>query len=321
MAEKYRIFLFAALLLATAGIALIGILITYNLNQTYRRHYLQTLLYQQIFLYSFLFYGVWGRLFLGKVLVGFDISQPLVNKVMVFVSALGLPFLIVSWFMLIKFFYESKNLRIHKTVTIGYFIFYVLLITAGAWFANTGLFLKVEMPQKLMTRFLVILNFVSNCIIIFPLLLNKNVRYDRYNLSFHPAHIMVYLIGVIAYSAGIWIMQEHFLIPYFTILLIFVTSGWIPVLAMQQLRGLPVEENLGKMDFAGFCQKYEISKREAEIILEICSGKSNQDIAESLFITLQTVKDHTHRIYTKTGVKNRIHLANLVREKITKKSL
>src|SRR5690606_31561711 len=49
--------------------------------------------------------------------------------------------------------------------------------------------------------------------------------------------------------------------------------------------------------FLSFCTEFGISKREAEIILEICSGKSNKAIADKLFITLQTVKDHTHRIY------------------------
>lgn len=69
------------------------------------------------------------------------------------------------------------------------------------------------------------------------------------------------------------------------------------------------------MDFDAFCNFYEISKREAEIILEICSGLSNKAISEKLFITLQTVKDHNHRIYTKIGVKSRVQLANLVRKK------
>ena len=69
------------------------------------------------------------------------------------------------------------------------------------------------------------------------------------------------------------------------------------------------------IDFITFCKLYEISKRESEIMLEICSGKSNKAISEKLFITIQTVKDHNHRIYTKTGVKSRVQLSNLVREK------
>ncbi|MDA3822091.1 MAG: LuxR C-terminal-related transcriptional regulator, partial [Bacteroidales bacterium] len=58
--------------------------------------------------------------------------------------------------------------------------------------------------------------------------------------------------------------------------------------------------------------KYEISKRETEIVELICKGMSNQEISNSLFISLQTVKDHVYRIFLKTGVKNRVQLTNLV---------
>jgi DNA-binding NarL/FixJ family response regulator len=62
-----------------------------------------------------------------------------------------------------------------------------------------------------------------------------------------------------------------------------------------------------------FYRKYDISPREADIISEICNGLSNQEIADKLFISLQTVKDHTSRIYFKTSVKNRMQLMTLVR--------
>jgi DNA-binding NarL/FixJ family response regulator len=62
-----------------------------------------------------------------------------------------------------------------------------------------------------------------------------------------------------------------------------------------------------------FFTRHEISPREADIIREICNGLSNQEIADKLFITLQTVKDHTSRIYTKTNVRNRMQLMTLVR--------
>jgi DNA-binding CsgD family transcriptional regulator len=62
-----------------------------------------------------------------------------------------------------------------------------------------------------------------------------------------------------------------------------------------------------------FYEKYDISKRETEVVQLICNGKSNQEISESLFISLQTVKDHIYRIYLKTGVKNRVQLTNLIR--------
>jgi len=57
--------------------------------------------------------------------------------------------------------------------------------------------------------------------------------------------------------------------------------------------------------------KYNISKREMEVIQLVCDGLSNKDIAEKLFISIDTVKDHNSRIFQKTGVKNRTQLAKL----------
>jgi DNA-binding NarL/FixJ family response regulator len=68
------------------------------------------------------------------------------------------------------------------------------------------------------------------------------------------------------------------------------------------------------ISFDDFCIRFEISSRESDIIREICNGLSNKEISGKLFISLQTVKDHTHRIYIKTNVKSRVQLINIVRE-------
>jgi DNA-binding CsgD family transcriptional regulator len=60
-------------------------------------------------------------------------------------------------------------------------------------------------------------------------------------------------------------------------------------------------------------ERYGITPREREIIALICSGRTNQEIADRLFISLATVKDHNHNIFRKTGVRNRVELANLMR--------
>src|SRR6056297_2858281 len=49
-----------------------------------------------------------------------------------------------------------------------------------------------------------------------------------------------------------------------------------------------------------------LTQKEREIIALIASGKSNNEIAKTLFISLGTVKWHTNNIFGKLGVKNRI---------------
>lgn len=64
----------------------------------------------------------------------------------------------------------------------------------------------------------------------------------------------------------------------------------------------------------GFLSKYSITEREREIILKVMQGKSNEDIAQELFISLATVKTHLHNIYKKIGINSRFDLLARVRQ-------
>jgi len=55
--------------------------------------------------------------------------------------------------------------------------------------------------------------------------------------------------------------------------------------------------------------RYGLSKREREVAVLLCRGRTNQEIANALFVALQTIKDHNYRIFQKVGVRNRTELA------------
>ncbi|MEJ7607519.1 MAG: response regulator transcription factor [Bryobacteraceae bacterium] len=52
-----------------------------------------------------------------------------------------------------------------------------------------------------------------------------------------------------------------------------------------------------------------ITKREREVINQVCKGLKNREIGEALSITPGTVKVHLMHIFEKTGLKDRYHLA------------
>ncbi|MFI3306029.1 MAG: response regulator transcription factor [Rikenellaceae bacterium] len=52
-----------------------------------------------------------------------------------------------------------------------------------------------------------------------------------------------------------------------------------------------------------------LSSREVEVVVGVCSGLSNQEIADTLYISKRTVEKHRANIMEKTGCKN---TANLV---------
>ena len=52
-------------------------------------------------------------------------------------------------------------------------------------------------------------------------------------------------------------------------------------------------------------QRLEISKREQEVLELMARGLSNQEIADALFVSLNTVKTHTSNLFLKLEVKRR----------------
>ena len=53
----------------------------------------------------------------------------------------------------------------------------------------------------------------------------------------------------------------------------------------------------------------DLTKREREVLFLIAQGKSNQEIADELFITLKTVKTHVSNILSKLDVEDRTQAA------------
>ena len=59
----------------------------------------------------------------------------------------------------------------------------------------------------------------------------------------------------------------------------------------------------------------ELTPREEEVLAVIAEGRSNEEIAERLFLAVATVKTHVHRILTKTGTGGRLPAAILYRQR------
>ena len=52
-----------------------------------------------------------------------------------------------------------------------------------------------------------------------------------------------------------------------------------------------------------------LSQREREIVALVAQGFKNKEMAEKMFISEQTVKNHLHNIFDKLGVSDRLELA------------
>lgn len=67
--------------------------------------------------------------------------------------------------------------------------------------------------------------------------------------------------------------------------------------------------NMSRLTLHDTVSEDTLSEREVEILVEVCRGLSNQEIADKLFISKRTVDKHRANILEKTGCKN---TANLV---------
>ncbi len=90
---------------------------------------------------------------------------------------------------------------------------------------------------------------------------------------------------------------------------IILTLGKIP----EDFKKLTQEETINEivrdqLDGSG------ISRREREVLPLLVSGKTYREIADSLYISLPTVKTHVSSIYSKLEVRNRLELSNRIKK-------
>jgi DNA-binding NarL/FixJ family response regulator len=56
----------------------------------------------------------------------------------------------------------------------------------------------------------------------------------------------------------------------------------------------------------------KLSEREGEVYKVLLEGKTDQEIGDKLFISINTVKTHIKKIYEKLGVKTRLEAVSLI---------
>lgn len=313
---QIEIFAYLATFIISAGLAVIGISVSYQLYQTHKKPAFQILLYQQIFLFSFFVYGIWGNMVIRQLMADFNLGAELSGKLALFIPMIGIPFLIVSWFMLVKFGHTLKGQQVKKGFVYSFFPLLIILPVGIILFIHSGNIQTPKNPDLFIIQILLVLNLVVHLLFLSPFLQSSKTQRTAVQFKIDKLFLVLYFSGVMLYSAALnYFYFFGYISTCLAIILLFGVNVLIPVFLNIKSKKNPVHEENKNLDFDAFCELYEISKREAEIVLEICTGKTNKAISEKLFITLQTVKDHTHRIYTKTGVRSRVQLANLVREK------
>jgi DNA-binding CsgD family transcriptional regulator len=105
---------------------------------------------------------------------------------------------------------------------------------------------------------------------------------------------------------------------WYLLILSFVTINLTPLVLLgpllAQRRTSPLVDPGRGGALEAFASRHGISERELEIVRLLLNGCTNSDIGNALCISSHTVKNHVYNVYRKVGVRNRVQLANLVRD-------
>jgi DNA-binding CsgD family transcriptional regulator len=140
-------------------------------------------------------------------------------------------------------------------------------------------------------------------------------------------HVLLYgllggvLIALLKWSEYRFLVVEHSLEIYGGLVAaIFTTVGiWLGLKLTNQKETVIVKEipvpadgpftvNTDKID------ELSITPRELEILKLIADGLSNREIAEKLFVSENTVKTHSSRVFDKLGARRRTQAVQLGKE-------
>ncbi|MFA6400992.1 MAG: helix-turn-helix transcriptional regulator [Salinivirgaceae bacterium] len=276
--------------------------------------YLNSFFYYQVLTFLFGIYGILGNLLIREILPKFDVNFSGIETAAQLFPFIGLPFLIAAWYMKLKMTAELCKKKTHKYIPFIYFTLTTLVFLAYGLAIKKIPEINVEshknLQQYIFLGFATIEMIVEGYIVIFLFIHSFGQEQLQKKLLLSRIALIIIALTLLK-AASLYFSQIHFAIGLYFLLLFF--AGNLPIVFLIRVflgKNESVNTVIINIEESLF-QKFKITPREKEIIIEICRGNTNQQIADKMFITLQTVKDHTHNIFQKTEVKNRVQLSQL----------
>ncbi len=278
---------FALCLSLTAG----GVLLVFRIEQS-RRGIIQYLQYFLISLYVFGYYSLWSKILLTQFLET-ENAGSLIN----IISQMGVPFFIIS--LMMQLVWANKTvIKPSKSI---------FLVSIFSSFVLISIFLQWGWPviDKVRTAYS-LAGFIVAFVVLGIFAVQKSAVMSREWT--HYLSVILACSGLIHLTYFTRLAQHEYYEIVFVFFFFLFNTALVVVFTYTAKLGQ------ASRSFEGFVLQYGITRRETDIMQGIYAGKTNQEIANQLFITLQTVKDHSSRIYQKTQVRNRAQLSALLRE-------
>jgi DNA-binding CsgD family transcriptional regulator len=311
--------MFAQVLIATfvlcLGLTVASVLVSRQLLSTYASEFLNHHFYYLAAFHAFAFYGLWGQILARSMLAAIDADAAVVDRVAGILPVLGVPFLFVSWIMLLNMACSMFG-KGFKPAWHSLHVVALLALVAGSWFAVT--LSQAEPPATSLglveaVAMVGIELFYFSAFLVFAWRFRAAAEADKRRILLTFAVLLAGAYAVRSLLAGLVLVDARL----GAIALLAVHASNLPPLLYLRAKAdrlfAPVKaEHATKQGVEHVLDHYGVTKRERQIVEQICLGKTNKQIADELFISLQTVKDHTHRIYSKIGINNRMQLVQMM---------
>lgn len=130
------------------------------------------------------------------------------------------------------------------------------------------------------------------------------VTVQDFNISFAEFNVQ-------AQASAMWLICPFFCAAVNGIIFVYLFSSVDRMLHDPWSDG---SEASGPISVDEMQRRYDISQREKDVIVLMCMGKTNQEIASELNISENTVKKHAGNIYRKTGTDSRHDLIKKINQ-------
>jgi len=104
---------------------------------------------------------------------------------------------------------------------------------------------------------------------------------------------------------GLMVLFEDKLINHYTILIIVITSSLSLVIVLYFLLYFQNNKMTENDAVKNISVKYKLGTQEEKVLNLLIQGLSNQEIADELFVSINTIRNHVANIYKKTGMKKK----------------
>jgi len=278
------------------------------LKQKYRKSYLDMFFYLVL---ANVFLGIVDlivRYFLPHVLETGSEQNLRISMIFGFVVVPGM---IVFLYIFIIFLLSLLKKEARKWFKVLYFsvwaiFFFGFILAEISFFTKNSMELTIILQQFFDIGMIVFgLGICSYVLIKQSSIIDRDFRSMTLFVTLY--YVGIYIIGMSFFTSFLPSLLDR-LYSYFYVMLFNLPPMTLFYFHLRREKEIlpAVEEG-----FEQILAKYNISKREKDIIRLILHGMSNREIQDSLYISLRTVESHIYRIYGKLGIKNRIQLINL----------